>query len=259
MSAAQNVERRTSPRLSRGEMTRVVTYLVLLAVTVAFTVVALLAGAPVAKAAAHPSRDVAVTLAGPDRAQQGDYVAYVATARNVGHEPVSATTVQFSRPAGWSVREARSSRGPCDAVPARCSIGSLASGESATVTVVLWAASPGASTVSAQASTNPPDESDANDRAATATVVAATRCRMRVTGGPLDAGARGTLAAAVRLGANPVAQRRVVALGPGTRASAQTNASGVVRLSVRPATTGTVTLFVPSVSTCRARVPVRAT
>lgn len=258
MSAAR--ERFASPtwgELGRGEKARVLTYLVLLALAVVFAVAAVLEAAPVARAAAHPSRDVAVTLTGPARAQQGDYVVYLATARNVGHEPVSATTVQLSRPVGWAVRGASASRGACDVARARCAIGSLASEESATVRLVLWAASPGTATVSAWTSTDPPDENETNDRAATATVVAPTRCRMRVTGGPLRAGVRATLSAAVRVGANPVALRRVVAVGPGTTRSARASVSGVARLSMRPTKAGTVTLFVPSVATCRVRVPVR--
>jgi uncharacterized protein DUF11 len=215
--------------------------------------VALVAAASAGTAHAHPSRDVALALQGADRARQGDYPVYVATIRNTGHDAVSGIAVSFAIPPGWSVRAVRGGRGSCELARAGCAIGSLASEETATVTALLWAASAGSATVSASVSGSG-DENRSNDAAAQATVVTRSRCRVRLSGGPVQAGVPASLSAAVRLGANPVGGRRVMARGAGANASGWTNRRCVARLRVRPQTPGTLTVPVPGLAACRARV-----
>jgi hypothetical protein len=151
--------------------------------------IALLTGATAGTASAHPSRDVAVALQGADRARQGSYPVYVATVRNTGHDPVSGIAVSFAVPAGWTIRAVAASQARCEVARAACAVGSLASGETATATLVLWAASPGRATVTASLSASG-DENGSNDSAAQTTVVTPSRCRMLVTGGPVQAGSQ---------------------------------------------------------------------
>jgi uncharacterized repeat protein (TIGR01451 family) len=216
---------------------------------------ALVAGATASTASAHPSRDVAVALHGADRARQGDYPVYVATIRNAGHDPVTGIAVSFALPAGWTIRAVAASQGRCEPARTTCAVGSLAGDEAATVTLVLWAGSAGRASVAASLSVGG-DENASNDSAAHATVVTPSRCRMRVSGGPVRAGLPASVGVAVRLGANPVRGRRVVARGAGMSSSARTNARGVARLRVRSETPGALAISVPGLAGCRTRVQV---
>ena len=205
---------------------------------------------------AHPSRDVAIEIDGPASARQGDNVSYVVTVRNVGHEPVSGIAVAVTRPGGWEARSVKTTQGGCS-TKTTCELGSLAAGETASASIILWAGTDGAATISAGVAAEA-DEDSSNDSDTISTSVATARCRAVVRGGPLEEGVDAVLATSVTLAANPVPRRRIVGRRAGASAAARTDARGRARLRVRAETAGAVVISLPSLRRCRARLPVLA-
>jgi uncharacterized repeat protein (TIGR01451 family) len=78
--------------------------------------------------------DLAVTKSGPAFAQSGGTITYTITARNNGPANATGVTVNDPLPAGETLVSAVPSQGSC-AGSVTCSLGSIASGGSATVTV----------------------------------------------------------------------------------------------------------------------------
>jgi uncharacterized repeat protein (TIGR01451 family) len=78
--------------------------------------------------------DLAVTKTGPAFAQSGGTITYTITARNNGPANATGVTVNDPLPAGETLVSAVPSQGTC-AGSVTCSLGSIASGGSATVTV----------------------------------------------------------------------------------------------------------------------------
>lgn len=158
-----------------------------------------------------PSADLAVTnVAAPGRVIAGHDVTYTATVRNNGPNAANLVTLTDTIGPGQIVVSAIASQGTCTGVaPIACSLGGLASGASATVTVVgrssaaLGATGRTRATTlisdTATAASAAPDPNSANNSAtASATVLAATPPRITVTN-TSRRGRSGCVAAALTL------------------------------------------------------------
>jgi uncharacterized repeat protein (TIGR01451 family) len=91
----------------------------------------------------------------------GDQVTYVAAVVNAGVDDAPGTIVELTPPSGATVVLVSPSQGTC-AAPATCNLGALASGESASVTVVVSAPESGTMQASASARSDIPDPTPAN-------------------------------------------------------------------------------------------------
>ena len=97
-----------------------------------------------------------VDSADPSRA--GRNLTYTLTVVNNGPNPATGVTVTDTLPAGISARSSTASQGSCSGTgPVTCALGDLASGASATVTIVIRPSEAGTITNTASVSGNQPD------------------------------------------------------------------------------------------------------
>ena len=124
-----------------------------------------------------PSADLSVsTLDAPDPVYAGQDETYTTTVSNAGPSPATGVTVLDTPPASSTLRSATSSQGSCSgSAPISCSLGTIAAGGSATVTVVVRptaaAAVAGSMTNSASVSGNEHDPAAGNGSANASTTV----------------------------------------------------------------------------------------
>jgi uncharacterized repeat protein (TIGR01451 family) len=120
------------------------------------------------------SADVSLTkVASVSSVNVGGQITYTIKAANAGPDSAVATTVSDPLPADVSLVSASASAGSCSgASTVSCSLGTLASGGSATVTIVVKAVTAGTATNTATVSSSTPDSNMANNSAtATTTIV----------------------------------------------------------------------------------------
>jgi uncharacterized repeat protein (TIGR01451 family) len=112
----------------------------------------------------------------PDPVTAGSNVTYTLTVSNAGPDAAAAVTVSDPLPAGVSFVSASSSVGSCSGTATvSCSLGTLNSGASATVTIVVTANSgPLSNTATVSSSTSDPNTAN-NGATATTTVTAGNR------------------------------------------------------------------------------------
>ena len=102
----------------------------------------------------------------PDPVFVGASLTYTLTVRNAGPDTATNVTVADSLPAATRFVSVRSSQGVCTGGPVvRCSLGTLASGGAATVTIVVRPLEPGALINSATVVGAEPEANTANNRA----------------------------------------------------------------------------------------------
>ncbi|WP_405941017.1 calcium-binding protein [Streptomyces sp. NBC_00207] len=122
-----------------------------------------------------PSADLAVTVSGPGTVGIGDQATYTVTVRNTSATvPATAVTLADTLTgAGGTVLSAVPGQGSCTntATSASCTLGTLAAGASATVTVVTEPRSTGTLSDTATADAAEPDPVPGNDRATANTTV----------------------------------------------------------------------------------------
>jgi uncharacterized repeat protein (TIGR01451 family) len=126
--------------------------------------------------AASPSADLSLTMAdSPDPVTVGSDLTYTLTARNSGPSSASEVVVSDSVPAGATFLSSSTSQGSCTGNPTvTCSLGSLASGATATVTLKIRPSSAGTLTNSASVSSSTADPASGNNQASASTTVNST-------------------------------------------------------------------------------------
>jgi uncharacterized repeat protein (TIGR01451 family) len=119
--------------------------------------------------------DLSVRLTdAPDPVKSGSNLTYTIVATNLGPSTAEGVTILDNLPASVSFKSLTASQGSCARTGAaiRCTLGNLAAGEVATVTIVVKPASKGTlSNTASVSSTAPPDNQPANNSATTTTLV----------------------------------------------------------------------------------------
>jgi uncharacterized repeat protein (TIGR01451 family) len=186
----------------------------------------------------------------PDPDVLGRQLRYRITVKNNG--PSVAHDVQMSDPlpVGVKFQSVSSTRGTCTGGQViRCRIGTLNSGASATITVLVKTLETGVVTNTATTVGKEAESNTRNNTATTTTFVTgpfrppvATGCyAVAVTPHSLTAGKRSTLVLSVRTLGKPAKNIHVRVTGPGIRkTSGPTNARGVVRISLKPPKPGII-------------------
>ena len=119
--------------------------------------------------------DLAITkVDSADPSRAGRNLTYTITVTNNGPNPATGVTVTDTLPSGLSARSSSASQGSCSGTTTvTCAIGDLASGASATVSIVVRPSSPGSITNSASVAGNQPDPDSANNTATQQTTISA--------------------------------------------------------------------------------------
>src|SRR5262249_51185052 len=108
----------------------------------------------------------------PDPVVAGGQLTYTLTAHNEGPSPATNVVVGDPLPAGVTFVSANASQGTCDGTSTvSCSLGTLASGASATVTIVVRTPAAGTLTNTATVSSDVTDPAGTNNSATATTTV----------------------------------------------------------------------------------------
>ena len=120
-----------------------------------------------------PQIDVMLTMSdSPDPVPSGGTVTYTIGAANTGLAAASGVQVTNAIPSGTSLVSAVASQGTCSSnTPVLCALGTLSSGASATVTIVVRSAAPGTLVNTASVSSNEADSNPSNNFASQSTTV----------------------------------------------------------------------------------------
>lgn len=120
-----------------------------------------------------PTADLVIAKTdAPDPVTLGGNVTYTITVTNNGPDPAAETTVSDTLPAGVTLVSATTSQGTCSGTTTvSCSLGSLASGATATVTLIVETVEGGTLSNTATVSASTADPNTANNSATTVTTV----------------------------------------------------------------------------------------
>jgi uncharacterized repeat protein (TIGR01451 family) len=126
--------------------------------------------------------DLAITMSdSPDPATVGSNLTYTLTVTNNGPNPATGVTVTDALPAGVTFGSATPSQGSCSGTTTvTCSLGDLANGASATITIVVQPTAEGTLSNPASVTADQPDPDSANNGASTHTAVEAAGAEARV-------------------------------------------------------------------------------
>ena len=130
--------------------------------------------AVLAPAAPGSSADLAVTLTdAPDPLDVGDALTYTLGVSNAGPDDATTTVLTFTLPAGVAFTSATPAQGTCSAAAGvvTCNLGTVASGASTSVSVVVSAAADGTLVAGAAVAAAETDPDGSNNTASTTTTV----------------------------------------------------------------------------------------
>ena len=196
----------------------------------------------------------------PDPVQLNGRLTYTIVVGNNGPDAATQVTLADALPAGTSFVSVSTTQGTCTGgVLVSCNLGTVPSGSTVTITLVVTAQQSGLLTNTVTVVGKEPEANTANNQATATTLVprpvvrrpAALVCdTFKATPKSLRVGKRATVVVYVTSGGKPVRGRKVVVKGAGILKSARTNARGVARITVTPRQPGIVTITVPQRLTC---------
>jgi uncharacterized repeat protein (TIGR01451 family) len=198
---------------------------------------------PAPPVAPEPVIDLSITKTDrPDPVFVGAQLVYTLTLRNLGPDTATNVRVTDALPAATDYVSVAASQGICTGgAVVRCSLGTLAAGGRATVTIVVRPTEPGALINTATVVGDEPEPNTANNRASTPTLVkgpfrppVATCPVLTVQPRSLSAGRKGLVRVLVTRNGKPVSGVRILIKGPGLRKTATTNGRGRIAVTVRP-------------------------
>src|SRR5215211_1084968 len=187
-----------------------------------------------------------------------------ARSRSRSSGPAARRTPTSSRsPAGTTFVSVSTTQGSCTGgAIINCNLGTIAKGQTVTITLVVTANQAGTLTNTATVVGKEPESNTANNRDTEQTVVVAPVPRepkkvvcdsFTATPKSLTVGKRSTVVVRVTANGKPARGRKVIVKGAGISKSARTNAKGIARIVVKPRKAGIVTITVPQRIVCGAR------
>jgi uncharacterized repeat protein (TIGR01451 family) len=198
---------------------------------------------------ATPSVDLSIVKTDrPDPVFVGARLTYTLTVRNAGPDTATNVRVADALPAATDYVSVATTQGTCTGGQIiRCSLGTMASGGRAVVTIVVRPTEPGALLNTATVVGDQPEPNITNNRSSTPTLVkgpfrppVATCPVMTVQPRSLSVGKRGLVKVLVTDKNHGVGGVRILIKGPGVYKAATTDGRGRVAISVRPPRTGIV-------------------
>jgi uncharacterized repeat protein (TIGR01451 family) len=195
----------------------------------------------------------------PDPATLGGTITYTLVVRNDGPGTATGVKVSDPLPPELAFQSVSTTQGTCTGgVVISCDLGTLASGATATITVLAKASRTGVITNTAVVVGDQPEANTADNQATATTLVEGpftppSPCET-VTVAPhiLKAGKSTRVTVRVRAAAKPVRLVRIRVRGAGmNRLSTRTNFQGLVRMLLKPQRPGIVTFTAVGRKTCR--------
>ena len=195
------------------------------------------------------SIDLAVTkTAAPSSTTVGNQVTYTMVATNNGPGTATGVVATDTLPTEVTFVSVKTTKGTCSGTSVvTCQLGTLASGESVTITIVVTTTTAGTFTNTVIVVGNEPESNTANNTASATITVAGpfvppNPCyQLTVNPHALSVGHRTVLTVKVTAGGKPVKGARVQVKGAGIlKLSGPTNAQGIVKIPVKPAKAGIV-------------------
>jgi uncharacterized repeat protein (TIGR01451 family) len=197
----------------------------------------------------------------PDPVQLNGLLTYTIVVGNNGPDAATQVTLADPLPVGTSFVSVATTQGTCTGGGlVSCNLGTVSSGATVTITLVVRATQPGLLTNTATVIGKEPESNTANNQATATTLVPAPLVRkarkvpvcdrFTVTPGSLRVGRRATVFVRVTSAGKPAKGRKVVVRGAGIAKAGRTNARGVARIVLTARRPGIVTITVPQRLTC---------
>ncbi|NUT55972.1 MAG: DUF11 domain-containing protein [Thermoleophilia bacterium] len=202
---------------------------------------------PEAVVAGTPVIDLAIRKTDrPDPVLVGARLTYTLTVRNLGPDTATNVRVADALPAATNFVSVATGQGTCTGGRVvRCSLGTLAKGDSVVITVVVRPTEAGVLLNTATVVGTEAEPNTANNQSSTPTLVrgpirppAAACPVLTVQPRSLSAGRRGLVKVLVAGKSGGVRGVRILVKGPGVYKAATTNRRGRVAISVKPPRTG---------------------
>jgi uncharacterized repeat protein (TIGR01451 family) len=199
----------------------------------------------------------------PDPVTVGNNLTYTVIVTNQGPGGATGVTAADQLPATATFVSASSTQGTCSQASGvvTCNLGTLASGASATITIVVRPTATGTILNTVMVVANEAETNNADNTATAPTLVvgviqppAPTCASLTVTPRQLTVGKRTTIVARVRLSnGRPFTRARVRVVAPGITKAQLTNAQGIARITVRPTKAGIARVNVVNNPRCAVR------
>jgi uncharacterized repeat protein (TIGR01451 family) len=199
----------------------------------------------------------------PDPVQLNGRLTYTIVVGNNGPDAATEVTLADPLPVDTTFVSVSTTKGTCTGgALISCSLGTVAKGETVTITLVVTANKAGTITNTVTVVGKEPESNTANNRATAPTLVVAPVVRkpqravcdsFTATPKSLMVGKRSTIVVRVTASGMPAKGRLVLIKGAGISKSGRTNARGVARIVVKPRRAGIVTITVPQKIVCGAK------
>ncbi|HVD25838.1 MAG TPA: DUF11 domain-containing protein [Gaiellaceae bacterium] len=199
----------------------------------------------------------------PDPVQLNGRLTYTIVVGNNGPDAATEVTLADPLPAETTFVSVSTTKGTCTGgALISCSLGTVAKGETVTITLVVTANKAGTITNTVTVVGKEPESNTANNRATAPTLVVAPVVRkpqravcdsFTATPKSLTVGKRSMVVVRVTASGKPAKGRLVLVKGAGISKSGRTNARGLARIVVKPRRAGIVTITVPQKIVCGAK------